>query len=411
MMQFSRSLFYQPIPSTDISSPMHIGVEATCWQNGRGYGRHLRSLLTALRQVDTNNHYTLFMDTSQGVETVPPGFDIHLTQVSVPSAIAASSTSHRSLLDMWQMSCSMADSGVDLLLFPTVYSYVPVISPAKKVVMIHDVIAEKYPHLTLPSTLARLFWKIKVLLGRLQADAILTVSDYSRHGIAEHLGVHQDRVFVVGEASDAVFRVLDAPTLQAAPELQALGLRERFIVYVGGFSPHKNLEMLVSVFAKLTSQEKLSDVQLVMVGEYKKEIFHSSFKTIYQQVHHLNIEERVIFTGYMPDEQLVTLLNLATVLILPSLSEGFGLPAVEAAACGCPVIATKESALPSVLGEAALYINPTEPDELASALATVLNSESQREQMRRAGIAVTAQLTWHRAARQLLEVLQRVSSQ
>jgi glycosyltransferase involved in cell wall biosynthesis len=309
---------------------------------------------------------------------------------------------------MWRMSRAMSNAALDLLLFPTVYTYVPVISPAKKLLMIHDVIAEKYPHLTLPSSFARLFWNAKVKLGRMQADAILTVSDYSRMGITEHFGVSSERIFVVGEASDPVFRVLDEPTIQSIPELKALGLRERFIVYVGGFSPHKNLETLVSVFAKITQQESLRDLQLVLVGEYKKEVFHSAYQAIRQQIEQLSLSDQVIFTGYLPDEQLVTLLNLATVLVLPSFSEGFGLPAVEAAACGCPVIATKESALPAVLRNAALYFDPTSPDELASALLCVLNSEQQHAMMRQRGLAITAHLTWHEAARQLLDTFHKV---
>src|SRR5213079_2255480 len=96
-----------------------------------------------------------------------------------------------------------------LLLFPTIYSYVPVLSPARKIVMIHDVIAETYPDLTMPRRSGRLFWKTKVALGRWQADAVATVSDYSRRGIVEQFGIDPERVYVVGEASDPVFRVID----------------------------------------------------------------------------------------------------------------------------------------------------------------------------------------------------------
>ena len=103
----------------------------------------------------------------------------------------------------------MSDREFDLLLFPTIYSYVPVFSRAKKIVMIHDVIAEKYPDLTVPRSAARFFWNTKVALGRWQADAIATVSDYSRRGILEHFGLAPERVFVVGEANDPIFRVIE----------------------------------------------------------------------------------------------------------------------------------------------------------------------------------------------------------
>jgi len=149
-------------------------------------------------------------------------------------------------------------------------------------------------------------------------------------------------------------------------------------------------------------------VQLVMVGEYEKEVFHSYFGTIKRQVENAGLTERVIFTGYLPDDELVTLLNLSTVLVLPSLLEGFGLPAIEAAACGCPVIATKASPLPSLLGDGALYIDPTDPRGLQFALERVLKSAELRQQLKEAGLAAVSQLTWNTAAQQMIEVMEHV---
>jgi alpha-1,3-rhamnosyl/mannosyltransferase len=319
---------------------MQIGVDATCWQNKRGYGRHSRALLQALVRLDTANHYTFFMDSSQGNEQFPSQVQVRTVSASKPTALAAAANGRRTLGDMWRMSRALSSRGFDLLLFPTVYSYVPVWSRAKKIVMIHDVIAEKYPHLTLPSRTAQLFWQAKVALGRRQADALVTVSDYSRQGIAEYYQLAPSQIFTVSEASDPIFRML--PTVELSPELRALGIEpdRRQVVYVGGFGPHKNLAMLVDAFAQVCAQPEFADLRLVLVGEYKREVFHSVFGAIEQQVAALGLTDRVIFTGYLSDEQLVILLNLATVLVLPSLIEGFGLPAVEAAACGCPVIAT-----------------------------------------------------------------------
>jgi glycosyltransferase involved in cell wall biosynthesis len=387
---------------------MRIGVDATCWQNTRGYGRHARALLSALVRLDAENHYTFFMDSTENSETVPPEVEIRLVRASALTAVAASSNGHRSVRDMWRMSRAMSAPGFDLLLFPTVYSFVPVFSRAKKVVMIHDVIAEKYPHFTLPSRAARFFWKAKVALGRWQADAIVTVSDYSRQCLLERFKIAPHRIFVVGEASDPIFRVLDNP--QPTPRLDSLGItaNSRMVVYVGGFGPHKNLEMLIAVFAKLAAQREFSDVCLVMVGEYEREVFHSYFGTIKKQVEEHGIADRVIFTGYLPDEELVVLLNLSTVLVLPSLMEGFGLPAVEAAACGCPVIATTASPLPTLLGDGGLYIDPAKHEDLELALARVLKSESLRRQMHEAGLEAACQLTWEAAARQMMNLIQKV---
>jgi glycosyltransferase involved in cell wall biosynthesis len=390
---------------------MNIGVDATCWQNKRGYGRHARSLLTALIKRYPENRYLLFLDSAEGCESLPKGAEvIQVRSTNAPTSVAASSNGHRSASDMWRMAQSLSAANVDVLLFPTIYSYVPVITRAKKITMIHDVIAEKYPDLTMPRRQARLFWKTKVALGRWQADAVATVSDYSRQGIVDHFGMPAERVHVVGEASDPIFRVLDKP--QFTPRLNSLGLTasHRIIVYVGGFSPHKNLETLVSVFAKLTGQASFEDVRLVLVGEDQREVFHSYAGTIKSQIEKLGLHDRAMFSGYLSDEELVVLLNLATVSVLPSLMEGFGLPAIEAAACGCPVIATKESPLPSLLGAGGLYFDPMRPEELELALTRVLESDTLRQKMSAAGQKAAGSLTWETAADQMMSLISKVAA-
>jgi glycosyltransferase involved in cell wall biosynthesis len=385
---------------------MHIGVDATCFLNTRGYGRHARSLLGSLVGLDAENRYTFVVDSEESLAHVPSGASARLVRARSPAAVAASADGHRSLRDAWRVSRALSSSDFDVLLFPTVYSYVPVVSRARKLVVIHDVIAETYPHLTLPSVTARLLWRAKVAIGRWQADALVTVSEFSKRGILERFGVAPDQVFVVGEASDPVFRVLEpAPS---AARLEALGVPSsgRHLVYVGGFGPHKNLDALVSAFAAVARRNGNSDLCLVMVGNYDREVFHSEFEMLERRAGEL--AERVVFTGYLEDSELVALLNLATALVLPSMMEGFGLPAVEAAACGCPVIATSASPLPEILGEGALYVDPHEPEELERALDRLLASEELRAQMRVAGRAAASRLTWDAAARQLLDVIHRV---
>ncbi len=388
---------------------MRIGVDATCWQNTRGYGRHARALLAALVKQDTKNRYTFFMDSSNGVVGLPTSINLVSVSASAPTVLAASASGHRSARDMLRIALAMSRAQLDVLLFPTIYSYVPVISRAKKIVIIHDVIAEKYPSLTMPKRRSRLLWKTKVALGRWQADAIATVSDYSRKGLVDYFSVKPERIHIVGEASDPVFRVIDDKSL--TPRLKSLGLAEdqRLIVYVGGFSPHKNLQALVDAFARLTMEDSFSDVRLVFVGEDKKEVFHSYVETIRTQIAQLNINSHVVFTGYLPDDELAVLLNAATVSVLPSLIEGFGLPAVEAAACGCPVIATRESPLPELLGKGGLYFDPTQLKELEESLRKLLTSEQLRKEMSKEARSAAARLTWENAAEQMLEVINRVT--
>ncbi len=389
---------------------MHIAIDATCWGNQRGYGRHARSLLSALVRVDRRNEYTFFFDSAQASANAPDGCRAIVVENSMPTIAAASATGRRSALDMWAMSAALSRSHCDLLLFPTVYSYVPIVSRARKLVMIHDVIAETFPALTLPRTTARWFWNMKVALGRWQADALITVSDYSRERIVERFRMSPERVFVVGEASDPAFRLLDNP--QPTPKLKDAGITAGmpFIAYLGGFNPHKNLEALVHAFSRIVARPELADVKLVMAGETRNEAFHSYLGTITALVERLGLRDRVIFTGFVPDQDLVVLLNLARVLALPSLMEGFGLPAVEAAACGCPIVATAASPLPSLLGDGGIFIDP-QNGNLQQALERVLLSEALRRRMREAGLAAARRLSWEAAAESMLGVFEKVSAQ
>ncbi len=387
---------------------MKIGVDATVWQNKRGYGRHARALLSALLPLDAANQYVFFLDSNEDLDSIPSQAEIHLVPASAPTSEAASASGHRSLADMWRISRAMADASLDILWYPTIYSYVPVFSRARKIVMIHDIIAEKFPQFTLPSASARIFWRAKVAAGRFQAQAIATVSEFSRQQIVEYFKIPPGKVHVVGEASDPVFRRLDRAIL--TPTLQSLGLADdqREVVFVGGFGPHKNLEMLLRVFNRLVEENQYADLRLVMVGEYRKEVFFSAIGALQEQVQQAGMLDKVVFAGYLPDEELVMLLNRAAVLALPSFMEGFGLPAVEAAACGCPVVATTASPLPDLLGGGGLFCDPQDEAGFEKSLRQVLDSQELRQQMGQAGIKAAAALTWESAARQMQALLQKV---
>jgi glycosyltransferase involved in cell wall biosynthesis len=387
---------------------LRIGVEGTCWHNDRGFGRYVRSLIAALIRLDVDNEYTLFLDAPP--RWMPSGLRAEMRVIAskVPASLAASADGHRSPADMWRLSRALAGGKFDLLIFPSIYSFVPVLSRARKIVFIYDVIADTFPHLTIPNPRARLFWKAKTKVGLLQADAVATLSEYARQGVMDFHRVRPDQIHVVGCASDSIFRRLERTDV--TPRQEALGLARpgRTLIYVGGFGPHKNLEQLLQVFAALAAVPEFSDVRLILVGEYEREVFYSRAGALRGQVQALDLAGRVVFTGFLPDDELVVLLNRATALVLPSLMEGFGLPALEAAACGCPVVATTASPLPEVLGEGGLYADPRSPEQLERALRDVLCSEKLRARMSAAGLEAARRLTWDAAAGQLQSVIQKV---
>jgi glycosyltransferase involved in cell wall biosynthesis len=347
--------------------------------------------------LDRRNRYRFFLDTEPHEDDFPAGAEVVRVRASAPATRAARSDGRRSAADLWSMSRALAAPDLDCLLFPTVYSYVPVFSRAYKIVMIHDVIPEKYPQYVFPTAAGRWNWRLKSLVARRQADLIVTVSEFSRRALLEYFGEPPERVQVVGEAGDPVFRVLEG--VEAEPGL---------LVYVGGFSPHKNLTGLLEAFARVVGRAEREQVRLVLVGDYQTDPFHTCYRELAERARQAPLAGRVEFTGYLADEELVKLLNRATALVLPSLLEGFGLPAIEAAACGLPVIATTASPLPELLGEAGLFVEPGDIRGLEEAMARVLSDRGLRQRLREAGLRAAGRLTWERAARDLVALFERV---
>lgn len=382
---------------------MHFAIDATTWTNTRGYGRFTRSLVTELVQLEQPHHYTLFSDTPDAVTDLSGRARVRLVASDRPASMAASAEGRRGINDMLRMSRALSRTSCDCLLFPTAYSYVPVLTRAPVAVVFHDVIAERFPKLTVPSASARWMWNTKVRLARAQAGTVITVSDYSRRELAREFRLTESSIPVVSEAPDPVFHVMSGPECAAA--LQPLRLPPGpLVVYAGGFGPHKNVPMLVEAFASVGRRHP--GATLVLVGENQKEVFHSEIGRIDQLVESRGIRDRVRFTGFLPDVALAALLNRAWVLVLPSLMEGFGLPAIEAAACGCGVVATRESPLPGLLEGGGVFIDPSQPAELEAALEAVLASERFRTELAQRALCAASKLTWRNSAIQMLSILE-----
>jgi len=195
--------------------------------------------------------------------------------------------------------------------------------------------------------------------------------------------------------------------VRAAFERAGIAPDTRVIMYFGGITPHKNVQMLVAVFAELIHDARFADVRLVVAGDYAREVFYSEFPKLRAQVESA-CGDGVIFTGYVDDNTAACLLNGARVCVLPSFDEGFGLPGIEAAACGTPVIATRSSALPEWLGDAAIYIDPANPVELRAALECILQDAHLRRTMSEKGLERASRLTWDSAARRVAQVFEEL---
>ena len=387
---------------------MRIGIDATCWSNRRGYGRFVRALLTATLEIDRANQYIFFIDDDSAEFPPPAGVEVVQVKASVPTVQAAAATGSRSLGDMWAMSRAISTRPLDVFFFPSVYSYVPVFNRVPRLVAIHDVIPELFPELVFPSLRSKLFWRAKVKLACAQATRIVTVSEYSRQRLAEVLKLDPAEVRVVPEAGAPAFRQLDAIDDAALAARLKIPANSRMLVYVGGFSPHKNLPMLVDVVGELAGDSRFAGVRLVLVGDFVGDVFHSGYAQLKAQVARLGLEGRILFPGYMGDEHLVPLLNRAVALVLPSFCEGFGLPAMEAAACGTPSLVTTRSPLPDLLGEGAIALEPNDRAAWRDALARVLSDQALRNRMATAALAAAGALSWQASARRLLALFDEV---
>jgi glycosyltransferase involved in cell wall biosynthesis len=177
----------------------------------------------------------------------------------------------------------------------------------------------------------------------------------------------------------------------------------RFFLYVGGIAPHKNLDALLAALDRLPG-----DVRLAIVGDFEHDAFLSAYPSLKARAQEA-LPGRVAFTGRLEDAAVAALMRLAQALVLPSFDEGFGLPAVEAAACGGAVIATRHSAIPEVLGDAALYIDPDDRASLEQAMATVLADPQRRAALGRRAAARAADWTWESAARRMLAIFEELS--
>ena len=389
---------------------MRIGVDATCWSSRRGYGRFVRALVTAALAVDHSNDYVFFVDDDQQEYPLPESVELVRIATTVPTVKAAAADGRRSLGDLWAVSRAIGRAKLDLIFFPSVYSYVPLASAVPKLVTIHDVIPELYPDLVFPTRRGKFFWRAKVRLACAQAQLLLTVSEYSRRCLARHLKIAPARLRVVNEASDAAFRRLERA--DAAPLLARLGLSPevRVLAYVGGFSPHKNLALLLDVFRELQAQTRFTDVRLVLAGDFQGDVFYSCYRQLVEQVVRAGLRDRVVFPGYLGDQDLVVLLNRAEALVLPSFCEGFGLPGVEAAACGTPVVATTESPLVELLGEGAIGVDPNDRAGWYNAIARILEDGKERDRIGAAGLAAASRLSWQNSARQLIAIFDECRS-
>lgn len=386
---------------------MRIGIDATCWANDRGYGRFTREICTAMVAQAPQDQFVFFADDRAAERIQLSGQNVYIEQVSqsVSPTEAASAEGNRSPLDMLRLTRAVSKQKVDVFFSPSVYTFFPLPPGLPALVTLHDAIAERFPELTLPTKKARLYWKAKVKLALMQSKLVLTVSEFSARDLERVLGVDRKRIRVATEAPAPIYRPSDSAA-EIAHVAEKIGLPPgaRWFVYVGGFNPHKHVDLLVQAHAEV-SRDAHPPLFLLLVGTLELDVFHGDQGRIRDTIAQCSAQDRVLWTGYVKDEDLRHLHSGAVALVLPSECEGFGLPAVEAAACGTPVIATAESPLPELLPGGGLFIEPGDVAALTSAMRVLAGDEARRRQLGAKALERASRLSWPRAAQVALSAL------
>ncbi len=344
-------------------------------------------LVEHLAQLDKEDEFYLLQSRRDGYEYIrQPNF--HRRLLWTPSH-------HR--LDPWLISLETRRLGLDVLHSP---DFIPPFWPNyRTVITVHDLGFLRFPHFV-PAGASRHYGKIDRAVKL--ADHIIAVSHSTKQDVVNLLGVSPERITVIHEAANPVYRPIeDREQVEAIKDKYQL--RDPFILFVSTIEPRKNLPTLLRAF-RLLLDDYRADVWLAVAGE-KGWLYEDVFRLVKE----LKFGPRVRFLGRVPLNDLVLLYNAAWLHVHPSYYEGFGLTPLEAMACGTPTIVSNVSSLPEVVGDAGLLVDPSSHEELAVAMWRLLTDSALREVLREKGLQRARTFSWHKAARQHLEVYRQIA--
>jgi len=370
---------------------MRIGIDGRYIQDHfPGIGRYTYNLVQALTKAAPEDSFVLLhnpklVNTRYDLETLQSP-NLEIVAIEVPTF---------SLAEQWRLPSIVR--GLRLDLFHSPYYIKPYLLLCPSVVTIHDLIPKLYPQY-LPSLWKRAIFEVAIRLAVASTRRVISVSQSTRDDLVRLLGVAPFKVSVIPEGVDTRFKPADEKAIFNLRQKHNLPVG--YILYLGTNKPHKNLARLVGAFAKAKTERKL-----VLAG--KEDPRYSEAHEVTKQ---LGLQDRVVFLGRVSEDDLPALYSGAALFVFPSLYEGFGLPLLEAMACGVPVISSSTSSLPEIAGQAAVMVDPLDLSQLARALERVLGDSNLRASMREEGLEQAAQFSWERTAVETLAVYRQVLS-
>lgn len=365
---------------------MRIGVDARKIKDF-GIGVYIQNLVKNLLLLDKENKYILFFDPAD-ID------DFSFPQTRVEKVINRSGK--YSLGEHFTLSWQSRRKKVDLFFSP--HYVMPVFLNCLKVVTIHDLIHLKFPEF-LPRRGAHLYARLMFRQTARAADRIITDSHHTKSDICRILKADPRRIEVVYPALDEAFFGSENPE-EIKQLKEKWGVKKDYILYLGSEKPHKNLKNALLAFSKLAGKTDLTFV--IRGADLKKN------ESLGQMSTSFDLEERVTFLDFIPKKELPFLYRGAKLLVFPSLYEGFGLPVLEAMACGCPVVASDAASLPEVCGEAAYYIDPYSIESIAEGIYKVISDQNLRKTLIGRGLERAKLFSWEKAAKRVLNIFEDV---
>lgn len=370
---------------------MRIGIDATALPSPLfGAGNYIAELIRALTHLDETNEYLVF--TKPTHKSLFDSARAEIIPASLPSRIM------RIGWEQTFLPLLVKRHRIDLLHSP--HYTIPLVKFCPTVVTFHDMIFFLHPEMHL--YYKRLFFRSIIPLSARIADAIVAASENTRSDIIKLMGVSGQKVHTIPYGISPIFHPVTDPE-ELCRARAKYELPEKYFIYVGNFEPRKNIPGLIRAFARLRPKD--INCWLVLAGTRGWQD-----SAIFSTLEELNLADRVLLPGFISQADLPAIYSSSIALVYPSRYEGFGLPVLEAMACGAPVITSNISSMPEIVGDAGILIDPTDEDELADAMHRVSSNNGLRAQLAGTGINRAKSFSWDRAARETLSVYSNILS-
>ena len=362
----------------------------------RGWGIYSYQLLKALINSDPDNTYRCYYNYFRR------GRQDLVLNINRPNIENITWRLPGRLMDlMWErwgiLSAENVLGKIDILHVP--YEFLPRVRSAKTVVTVHDVTFLKHPEYLDPGFVKLYTARIRNVVNR--ADMIIAVSDNTRRELISLAGAKESRIRVVMLAADEKFRMVKDNALIAEVG-RRYGAGSNYILYVGAADDDKNLVRLAEAFARVRKDH--SDVRLVLAG-----MAGWGFERLTARLSSMNLSEGVVIAGFVSDADLPVLYSGARLLAIPSIHEGFGLPVLEAMACGTPVLCSNTSSLPEVAGDAGVQVDPYSVESIEKGIRNLLEDKSLAGKCRKDGLERARQFSWEKTAKQVISIYKELA--